>query len=104
MVCWKEFTKFTSRLGKKAASYTTQADEDGATIWYDTCSNVTPLNEQECVKGPKATSLGPDQTVNGCRVGSTVEVECNGTKTGVLRWMGYVKDPNKLLAGLEMVK
>ena len=35
---------------------------------------------------------------------SMVEVDLGGgAKTGVIRWIGYVKDPSKLLAGLEMV-
>ena len=101
--------EFKGHLGNSSKDVTqTSGDTTHAnneeTIWYDTCSDATPLSGQDYVKGPKATSLRPDQTIKGCRVGSTVQVECNGTKTGVLRWMGYVTDPNKLLAGLEMVK
>ena len=38
-----------------------------------------------------------------CSVGSPVEVHLNGIKTGIVRWIGYVKDPSCVIAGLEMV-
>ena len=37
------------------------------------------------------------------RTGSRVEVQHDGTKRGVIRWIGYVKDPQQLLAGIELV-
>ena len=37
------------------------------------------------------------------RIGSRVEVQHDGTRRGVIRWIGYVKDPKQLLAGIELV-
>ena len=37
------------------------------------------------------------------RIGSRVEVQHDGTRRGVIRWIGYVRDPQQLLAGIELV-
>ena len=69
---------------------------------------ITPRSKdkiQESVtQTQRPVTLRPEEVKNELTFESMVEVELGGSaKTGVIRWIGYVKDPSKLFAGLEMV-
>ena len=58
---------------------------------------------QNPIEKKRPVNLTSEEVMGECSVGSPVEVHLNGIKTDIVRWIGYVKDPSCLIAGLEMV-
>ena len=61
-----------------------------------------PVQNKVTVTGPQ--SLDVSQYPAGISMGCVIQMSHQGgTLTGKLRWIGYVKDPSKIIVGIEAV-